>query len=77
MELFCRYSIVANATWGGSFDDRGLKPTSKLSRRAAAKKFEEEFGDEMVQTIISDQQIFWLIFDPAKEEIVQWVNSIN
>ena len=49
----------------------GLKPTSKLSRRAAAKKFEEEFGDEMVQTIISDQQILWLIFDPAKEEIVQ------
>ena len=31
----------------------------------------------MIQTIISDQQILLLIFDPEKEEIVQWINSIN
>jgi hypothetical protein len=39
--------------------------------------YEEEFGDEMVQAIITDQQILLLVFDPETEEIVQWIHPPN
>jgi hypothetical protein len=56
---------------------RRLKSERKLYLAIPLNVYEAEFGDEMVRTIISDQQILLLIFDPEKEEIVQWINSIN
>ena len=53
---------------------RHLKSERKLYLAIPVKVYEEEVGDEMIQTIISDQQILLLIFDPEKEEIVQWIN---
>jgi hypothetical protein len=56
---------------------RRLTSERKLYLAIPLNVYEAEFGDEMVRTIISDQQILLLIFDPEKEEIVQWINSIN
>lgn len=56
---------------------RYLKSERKLYLAIPRNVYEEEFGDEMVQAIISDQQILLLIFDPEKEEIVQWINPSN
>ena len=56
---------------------RYMKSERKLYLAIPRNVYEEEFGDEMVQAIISDQQILLLIFDPEKEEIVQWINSPN
>jgi XisH protein len=53
---------------------RYLKSERKLYLAIPRNVYEKEFGDEMVQAIISDQQIFLLIFDPEKEEILQWIN---
>ncbi len=53
---------------------RHLKSNRKLYLAIPVGVYEKEFGDEMVQTIISDQQILLLIFDPDREEIVQWIN---
>jgi hypothetical protein len=56
---------------------RHLKSERKLYLAIPLNVYEKEMGDEMIQTIISDQQILLLVFDPEKEEIVQWINSIN
>ena len=56
---------------------RYLKSARKLYLAIPISVYEQEFHDEMVQTIISDQQILLLIFDPEKEEIVQWINPPN
>ncbi len=56
---------------------RHLKSERKLYLAVPLSVYAEEFGDEMVQTIITDQQILLLIFDPEKEEIVQWINPPN
>jgi XisH protein len=56
---------------------RHLKSERKLYRAIPRSVYEKEFGDEMVQAIISDQQVLLLIFDPKKEEIVQWINPPN
>ena len=56
---------------------RYLKSERKLYLAIPISVYAQEFHDEMVQTIISDQQILLLIFDPEKEEIVQWINPPN
>jgi hypothetical protein len=38
--------------------------------------YEEEFGNEMIQAIITDWQIRLLIYDPETEEIVQWIRIL-
>ncbi len=56
---------------------RYLNSERKLYLAVPHSVYQKEFGDEMVQAIISDQQILLLIFDPEKEEIVQWINPPN
>jgi hypothetical protein len=53
---------------------RHLKSERRIYLAVPVGVYEAEFRDEMVQTIIADQRILLLIFDPDKQEIVQWIN---
>jgi len=53
---------------------RHLKSERRIYLAVPVRIYETEFRDEMVQTIMADQQILLLIFDPEREEILQWIS---
>ena len=56
---------------------RHLKSERQLYLAVPVGVYQAEFHDEMMQTILADQQILLLIFDPDTKEIVQWINTTN
>ncbi len=53
---------------------RKLSPERELFLAVAVDIWQDFFSKPAVQDIIADHQIKLLIFDPEKEEVVQWIN---
>lgn len=56
---------------------RHLKSERQVYLAIPRSVYAKEFGDEMIQAIITDQQIRLLVFDPETEEILQWIHPPN
>jgi hypothetical protein len=52
---------------------RRTEPERQIYLAVSVDLYESEFQRRSVQAMVEDEKIWLLIFDPSKEEVVQWI----
>lgn len=53
---------------------RRISPDRKLYLAISEEAYQDFFQKPAIQDIVSDQEIYLVIFDPDREVIIQWLN---
>jgi len=53
---------------------RRISPDRKLYLAISEEVYQDFFQKPAIQDIVSDQEIYLVIFDPDREVIIQWLN---